>query len=104
PATALDGATAPDTDPEMASALRSLSTMRSNDVMTPRKNIQLWRRRSEAGFLVLPPSETLLLLDVAEAALRHIEEKFPCNESDSDPKECSACNLKAAVARLGEKR
>lgn len=70
--------------------------------MTPRKKIQMWRRGSEAGFLVLPPSETLLLIDVAEAALRYIEEKFPCNEADFDPKECSACNLKAAVARLGK--
>lgn len=75
--------------------------------MTPREKIQMWRRRSEAGFLVLPPSETLLLLDVAEAALRHIEEKFSRSEAeacDLDPKECSACNLKAAVARLGEGR
>lgn len=79
--------------------------MRSNDVMTPRKKIQLWRRRSDAGFLVLPPSETLLLLDVAEAALRHIEEKFPRHKvgaCDIGPKECSACNLEAAVARFGE--
>lgn len=79
--------------------------MSHDDVMTPRKKIQLWRRRSEAGFIVLSPSETLLLLDVAEAALRHIEEKFPRSEAeacDFGPEECSACNLEAALARLGE--
>lgn len=73
--------------------------------MTPREKIKRWMRGLEAGFIhVLPPSETLLLLDVAEAALRYIEENFPCNESDFDPRKCSACNLKAAVARLGKGR
>lgn len=45
------------------------------------------------------------LLDVAEAALRHIEEKFPRSEAeacDLGPKECSACNLEQALVRLGE--
>lgn len=77
---------------------------RHNDAMTPRKKIQLWRRRSDAGFMVLPPSETLLLLDVAEAALRHIEEKFPRHKAEACDldKECSVCSLKAAIARFGE--
>ena len=59
--------------------------------------------KKRARVIASPP----LLLDVAEAALRHVEEKFPRSEAeacDFGPEECSACNLEQAIARLGEGR
>lgn len=67
---------------------------------------ELARMGAKNAALVVAMERALpALLDVAEAAARHIEEKFSDPEAvpcDLGPEECSACNLEQALARLGE--
>lgn len=72
--------------------------------MTPREKIETLRRNLNRGEFPWS-NEVRALLDVAEAAARHIEEKFSDPEAvkcDLGPEECSACNLEQALVRLGK--